>query len=756
MTDDEELAALNAQTGGGLRGAEPANQDREPANQDDKELAALNAGLGGNKDDEELAALNAGLGGNRDDEELAALNGETPKKSLGIFGTLGAQADAKAGREVGTIEAIAENTPVVGQIMDAEYNRQWNNLRRLYEGDFKNSLEATQLALGLGFSAEDTRRINEEAAIGPKPRFGGAPVDLDTAKALFKELVAPEFAKRLQARQAAEEKLANNDLNWVQKGVVGGVGATKMIGSMATPWLAAGTLAVDATNRAAEMAEGRYTLDENGDPTKIWWKIDANGNPVRDEVGNLVPREEVSGDMAMLKGFAGAGAERFIWMGLGKVAKQVGGALIGAAEKTAAGAAVSEVFAKAASGTMKGVQEATEWLGKTSTGRAVLRVGKVLGWLNEKGKFGSIPDMMVKSRIQEFADEVVGLSVADPDEREEFTKWLGKFVSVKENAELFTEMLAMHLAMKVGGKSLNLAGKGLEKIGLNEGLAERNSAIRTMRGGLAELIGEERAANLSEKDLVNLYRLVTSKGFTAERAEQFAEKIAGDVDAAQKLIDEGASLSSLAEGLKTRRQYSDEFVTGAQAAAAELRDRVTLDEVQSGKINNAALNAAEGNVEIAAKVAALAKARLTNKHTQVDDAEGLESLVAEAMRPFAPEARAVKIHDMKGNRNVGEQLTALEELGIDSRGRGAERRGEARRERAAHGRRAAGGQHCRARHGRAQGGREGRNDRRGDGRSADHGVAYRTWLGDARGARGAYRRHSGTGEGRRRAGAEDG
>ena len=34
--------------------------------------------------------------------------------------------------------------------------------------------------------------------------------------------------------------------------------------------------------------------------------------------------------------------------------------------------------------------------------------------------------------------------------------------------------------------------------------------------------------------------------------------------------------------------------------------------------------------------AAAARARLTNKHTQVDDADGLEALVAEVMRPFAP------------------------------------------------------------------------------------------------------------------------
>lgn len=595
------------------------------------------------------------------------VGGAPEKKSLGILGTLGAQTDAKAGREVGTVESFAENLPVVGQVMDAEYNRQWNNLRRLYEGDFNNAIEATSLALNLGFSKEDTDRINEEAGYGGRNLLGNyTQFDMEKGKALFKELVAPEFAKRLQARQAAEEKLANNDLNWAQKGVVGGVGATKMIGSMASGPLAAATLSVDAMNRAAGMVEGRYTLDENGDPTKIWWKIDANGNPVRDEAGNLVPREEVNGDMAMLKGFAGAGAERFIWMGLGKLTRIGFGKAVGAAEKTAVGAKVSEMLAKATSGTMKGVKEATEWLGKTSTGRAVLSVGKVLGWLNEKGKFGSIPDMMVKSRIQEFADEVVGLSVADPDEREEFTKWLGKFVSVKENAELFTEMLAMHLAMKVGGKTLKLAGKGLEKIGLNEGAAERSSAIKSAREGVAELIGEERAKKLTDKDLINLYGFVTSKGFTAERAEQFAEKIAGDVDAAQKLIDEGASLSSLAEGLKTRRQYSDEFVAGAKAAAAELRDRVTLDDVQSGKVNNAALNAAEGNVEIAAKVAALAKARLTNKHTQVDDADGLEALVAEAMRPFEPEARAVKIHDLKGNRDVGAQLTALEELGIAS------------------------------------------------------------------------------------------
>ena len=594
---------------------------------------------------------------------------EEQKKSLGIFGTLGAQTDLKAGRKTGTLESVAENTPVVGQVMDAEYNRQWNNLQRLYEGDFNDAIEATRLAQSLGFSEDDLRRINEEAGYGGKNLLGNyTKFDMEKGKALFKELVGPEFTKRLQAREAAQQQLTENDLNWVQKGVVGGVGATKLIGSMASGPLAAATLGVDATNRAAQQLEGKWVLDENGQPTKIWWQTDENGDPVRDEAGNLVPREEVSQDMAMLKGFAGAATERFIWMGLGKVAKAAGGALVGAAEKTAAGAAVSEALAKMASGSIKAASEAAEWLGKSSLGRGVLNVGKALGWLNSKGKFGSIPDMMLKSRIQEFADDVVGLNVADPADRESFSEWVGKFFSVKENAELFTEMLATHLAMKTGGLSLNMSGRALEKIGLKEAREfDRKSAIgRRVEETVAELVGEERAAKLTDKDLINLYRLVTSKGFTAERAEQFAEKIAGDVDEAQKLIDEGASLSSLAEGLKTRRQYSDQFVEGAKAAAAELRDRVTLDGAQSAKVNDAALKAAEGNVEIAAKVAALAKSRLTNKHTQVDDAEGLETLVAEAMRPFAPEARAVKIHDMRGNWNVGEQLTALEELGITS------------------------------------------------------------------------------------------
>ena len=62
MTDEEELAALNAQLGG---------------NEDDKELAELNAqsrdGNAQSRDDEELAALNAGQI-RSDDEELAALN----------------------------------------------------------------------------------------------------------------------------------------------------------------------------------------------------------------------------------------------------------------------------------------------------------------------------------------------------------------------------------------------------------------------------------------------------------------------------------------------------------------------------------------------------------------------------------------------------------------------------------------------------------------------------------------------------------
>ena len=177
---------------------------------------------------------------------------EEQKKSLGIFGTLGAQTDLKAGRKTGTLESIAENTPVVGQVMDAEYNRQWNNLQRLYEGDFNDAIEATRLAQSLGFSEDDLRRINEEAGYGGKNLLGNyTKFDMEKGKALFKELVGPEFTKRLQAREAAQQQLAENDLNLIQKGVVGGVGATKLLGSMANAPLAAATLGIDATNRAA-------------------------------------------------------------------------------------------------------------------------------------------------------------------------------------------------------------------------------------------------------------------------------------------------------------------------------------------------------------------------------------------------------------------------------------------------------------------------------------------------------------------------
>ena len=96
------------------------------------------------------------------------------KQSLGILGTLKAQTDAKAGRETGTVEAVAENLPVVGQVMDAEYNRQWHVIKRLYEGDFRDTLEATTLAQSIHLPDEDIQRINEESGVGRKPYFGGA------------------------------------------------------------------------------------------------------------------------------------------------------------------------------------------------------------------------------------------------------------------------------------------------------------------------------------------------------------------------------------------------------------------------------------------------------------------------------------------------------------------------------------------------------------------------------------------------------
>ena len=74
-------------------------------------------------------------------------------------------------------------------------------------------------------------------------------------------------------------------------------------------------------------AHGQWTVDQNGNPSRAQL-VDENGQPKVNSDGTPVVSQGESDAAALAKGVAGAAAERFIWMGLGKVVKSVGGALV--------------------------------------------------------------------------------------------------------------------------------------------------------------------------------------------------------------------------------------------------------------------------------------------------------------------------------------------------------------------------------------------------------------------------------------------
>ena len=476
-------------------------------------------------------------------------------KDLGVLGTLKTQKEAEFGRKLGAGEAALSYVPIMNTGMSANEKRKEYVLRRLYEGDYKNYVEGVQLAQSIDMPADVLAKIRDAATQnGPRNLLGGAmKADEETAATMFKEWAGPLLAERIKAREEAQQKLANNDTGLLEDAAVGLIGGASALASMASVPLAAATLPMDTINRGGGLRHGQWTVDENGNPSRAQL-VDEKGQPKVNSDGTPVVSQGDSDAAALAKGFAGAAAERFIWMGLGKVVKSVGGALV----KNVPG--LDKMLGKVAGKPLAWSAGLEKKLSESEGGRWLLKTGEILSNVNDTIHVGSLPSMMLKSRLTELADDVVGLNVANEGDREKFMDWAKKFVSVDDNVELLTSLIGLHVAM--GGYSALRARSA-------------NKAFRAdARKVLVNYLDDAQMDKMSNEDLQGLYRILQAPGLTAERAAKFLEDCRAEQAEARQKVESGEKLTEVKEGLNTLAQRSDRFIEGAE----KIVDKMKSDE----------------------------------------------------------------------------------------------------------------------------------------------------------------------------------
>lgn len=473
-------------------------------------------------------------------------------KDLGVLGTLKTQKEAEFGRKLGAGEAALSYVPIMNTVMSANEKRKEDVLRRLYEGDYKNYLEGVQLAQSVDMPTDVLSKIREAATQnGPRNLLGGAmKADEETAATMFKEWAGPLLAERIKAREEAQKKLANNDTGLLEDATVGLIGGASALASMASVPLAGATLPMDAINRGGGLRHGQWTVDENGNPSRAQL-VDENGQPKVNSDGTPVISQGDSDAAALAKGVAGAAAERFIWMGLGKVVKSVGGALV----KNVPG--LDKMLGKVAGKPLAWSAGLEKKLSESEGGRWLLKTGEILSNVNDTIHVGSLPSMMLKSRLTELADDVVGLNVANEGDREKFMDWAKKFVSVDDNVELLTSLIGLHVAM--GGYSALRARSA-------------NKAFRAdARKVLVNYLDDAQMDKMSNEDLQGLSRILQAPGLTAERAAKFLEDCRAEQAEARQKVSSGTKLTEVQEGLDTLAQRSDRFIEGAEKIVGKMK-----------------------------------------------------------------------------------------------------------------------------------------------------------------------------------------
>lgn len=599
----------------------------------------LNAGIGQPEKLPTIEELNAGLVQQNRLPTIEELNGEaqpTKKDDPGVFARMKLEKEAQLGKEMGTAEAVASYLPVVGGVVTADANRQRYVEQRLMKGEVSDPTEMIKLAQSIGIDQKQIDELVAQADSGQRSIAGfKMGLNADVLKNGFSVIAKERFANRLKTQQEKQQQLeAAEDLGIlgeIAKGTLGAAGAIVEYANPITTW---GTLGMEAVNRGAELQNGQ-------------WQLDENGNPVQVKAGD--------GSAASLaKGLAGATAEKAIWTGIaGRIAKIGGGKLL---EKIPE---LNKVAGLAAKGVTGATEKVAAWMAKSDGGRLALKTMETIGKIDEKLHFGSLPNMIFKTRLTELADNVVGLN-KPAGERESFGQWLENFVSVENNAELLTGIIGIHLLTAgFGAAKAYRANKEFRHGGGQKGQDYGREEL------VAEYIGAERAKKLSNQDLENIYELITSPDLTVEKATEFVDKLEADRAKAQEKIDAGESLENVLDGVAEKRAASTRAEEAARLVGEKLQKRAEISPEQHEVLDAKIAEYAGGQEAIVKLVKADIEKNLKDT-AAIDNPDMLEELVAMSTRKFNGEARRLKIHDLRGNQDVGAQMQGIEELGVSS------------------------------------------------------------------------------------------
>ncbi|MBR4617031.1 MAG: hypothetical protein IKO55_15595, partial [Kiritimatiellae bacterium] len=215
--------------------------------------------------------------------------------------------------------------------------------------------------------------------------------------------------------------------------------------------------------------------------TPLGFALSAFPNAIA-KAGDHIAKGDDEGS-ALTKAFASEGVDYLVWNKIGKLAGMIPGAgdlMKGAGQKLARNAVTGSVIG----------QNALQLL-----------------------------EMNAKSGLIDLVDNVAGLDKASSEEREDFVEWAEEFLSVPGNAKKMLMMLPAHLMMKGSAKVKQFSTAEGRKIAAD---------VKSQRKFVEDFIGKDEARGLSDRDVGNLYRLVSSKNFSEETVREFISSIEGD------------------------------------------------------------------------------------------------------------------------------------------------------------------------------------------------------------------------------------
>lgn len=406
-----------------------------------------------------------------------------------------AEEAARAARQNGAMAQL----DATRQASEAQYQQMAQTQRELDYLDELKKAEAARPDLGvfghayLNAVATAGRDVGEGELIMRQLPIIGAFIDMDDAvvNANFRRFMNGEFKDSLAMGNAARSMKIPEDViadvqrrSWSGERTAAGFPIVdqkkaaeewkKVITPLYNAREAAKGRAVETLQEAApltatqEILSGAMTLPKMVvDLTPLGAGITSVPKMVA-MADSLIERGDSAGT-ALAKSAASVGGEYFIWNKLGKVIDALPG--VGTAVKSA--------------------------------GQALAR-NKVTGNVIARNA-GQILEMNAKSGLTELVNDVVGMGKADNEEKKEFSEWFQDFVSVPGNAKKMLMMLPAHLLMKGVGKGKQLLSK--------EG-REAAGAVDAQRDVIKATIGEDAARGLSDADVQNIYKIVSSPNLT--------------------------------------------------------------------------------------------------------------------------------------------------------------------------------------------------------------------------------------------------